>query len=118
MLGADLKQVMRETIAELRLLGPPASVHIRVFAGDQAVGPAYALPQYVDADIFPYLLVWLLEWAEIDRHRWGQEWIEGSLTAEDRARGVQHEWSFSLRNEHLSEGLFRRTLSLMFWVTG
>jgi hypothetical protein len=112
LLTQDLREVMREMLAELEIVGPPGSVTVRLLDGETEL-LARPLPlDCVDADIFPCLLVWPLEWAGIARSTWNNEFVNGDFAAEDRRRGLLYQLSFDLRNTHVSEGLYRRCLSV------
>jgi len=107
-----------ETLAELDLVGPPGAVILRVlhrrnelFAGDL---PLDAL----DADLFPYVTVWLLEWAGLHPGRWNDETVRAALDILDPDRGKQYALRVRLRRRHLSEGLFRCTLRIAFRISG
>jgi hypothetical protein len=110
--NADLHEIIRNTISELELTGPPGPVELRI------VGPAgeetsLCLPlDVVDAELMPYLLGWLLEWAGIAEGEWNAERIAGSFAARDARRRLGYEFAFSVINRHLAEGLYRRALRL------
>ena len=65
-----------------------------------------------DAELLPFLLVWLLEWANVPDAFWNREKVRGDFSAEDRDRRLQYLVAFELRSRHLSEGLYERTLTL------
>lgn len=112
LLTMDMEEVMRNTLAELEILGPPSSVQIRLLSGEEELLSS-ALPlDCIDAEIFPFLIVWLLEWAGIPESQWNNEFLQGDITAEDTRRRLVYQMSFSLKNSHLSEGLYRRSISL------
>lgn len=101
-------------IAECELFGLPGAVQLEVCSGAETVS-ARALPcDCVDAEIFAYLLVWLLEWAEIPEKEWNADQVSGSIPAGDAERGVFMPWRVNLENTHLSEGLYRRRV-LLAW---
>lgn len=111
--GQDLGTVLRETAAELELLGPPAAVRIELLAGEEVLlGDALPL-DCLDAEIFPFLLAWLLEWAGIPEPLWRGELLSGEVRAEDRLRGRLYALAFSVVRRHLSEGLFECTVALL-----
>jgi hypothetical protein len=110
LLTGNIRQFMRDAIAELEVVGPPASVTVRLLADDEELLSRELPPECIDADIFPCLLVWPLEWAGIPRSMWNNEFLSGALTAEDRRRGLVYRLSFSLTSSHLSEGLYRRCI--------
>ena len=112
LLERDMVRTMRDTLAEMELLGPPGEVCIRLLAGSRELA-TQALPlDCVDAEIFSYLLVWPLEWAGVPAAMWNNEFVQGEFSGEDRERGLVYEVSFVLTNRHLSEGLYQRKLSV------
>jgi hypothetical protein len=115
---ADLERVLRETLAQLALTGPPASVILRVLSGDAERLLQEIPTDCLDAEIFPYLVVWLLEWAQVAEMLWNLEVVEGAFTAVDRNRRVAYRILFRLESRHLSEGLYRRTVVLTPIVSG
>jgi len=109
---ADMADAMRNTLAMLEITGPPAAVGIRLYKGRRRVRSRKLPADCVDAEVFTFLLVWLLRWACVPEVRWNDRQVEGCFTAEDRRRAVRYQVGLSLANEHLSEGLYRRTLTL------
>jgi len=101
-------------IAELELLGLPAATRIRLFA-DGASDPLLEQPlDAVDEEILPNLLAWLLEWARIADAMWNSEFVHGSFDAEDRDRRLLYRLVLDVRNQLLSEDLYRRTIRIDF----
>lgn len=113
LLSENLRDAIREALAEMELLGPPSSVRIRLLSGRREVLSRGLPLDCVDAEIFPYLAVWLLEWAGIPASRWNSEFLSGDIMAEDRKRRLVYRLSFSLTNRHLSEGLYQRSVSIV-----
>lgn len=109
--GRSVREAMKQTLAELELLGPPAAVHVRLLAGERELLSAELPLDCVDAETLPYLIVWPLEWAGIPAPAWNREDLTGGFTGEDRRRGIIYEMSFSLTNTHRREGLYRRVFS-------
>jgi hypothetical protein len=68
----------------------------------------------VDADIFLYLLAWLLEWCELPLSSWNDPKINGSFSATDPARRLKYLLDFTITHAPLSEGLFSWRLDLKF----
>lgn len=116
LLTADMEQVMRNTLAELEILGPPTSVQIKLLSGEDELLSGELPLECIDAEIFPFLIVWLLEWAGIPEFQWNNEFLDGDITAQDRKRHRVYRISFTLNNKHLSEGLYRRSISLVHSV--
>gem|GEM_PF-666795 len=110
--GCRLQDLIRETVAQLELLGPPGPVIIRLFSGSDLRLEQILPTECVDAEIYPYLITWLLEWSRLAALHWNNPLIEGSFTATDRdSRRIYHV-QVRLENQHLSEDLFRRRLRL------
>ena len=112
LLGADLDELLRQTIAQLELTGPPVAVSIRLRERETELLQQELPPDCVDAEVFPFLVGWMLEWSGVNDGEWNQEIVDGAFTAQDRGRGMEYRVSFHLANRHLSEGLYRRSLSL------
>jgi hypothetical protein len=109
---ADVEAMMKETIAEIEILGPPAPVQIRLLAGQDEIYSGSLPLDCVDAEIFPYLVVWPLSWAEIPDGAWNNESVSGEIEAQDRRRHIVYKMFFILTTTHLSEGLFRRSIAV------
>ena len=108
----DSRKVMRESIADLSLLGPPSPVQIHILDGEADVFAA-ALPiDCIDADILSCLLAWLLEWAHIPQAIWNQPLIDGTINAIDKYRRLNYDISFKLAYQHIYEGLYQRRIAL------
>ena len=67
-----------------------------------------------DAEIFPFLIAWLLEWSGIPEFSWTDEKLAGDFLAEDWGRGLVYDVQFTLCEEHMSEGLLARTARIRF----
>ena len=106
MAGAPMPS-LEDTLAELEMIGGPAPVRVRVLGEGETV-LAEETPGLVDAEPFPFLVVWLLEWAGVPDTRWNDLVVEGAFMARDTQRDAPCRMSFSLWNEHVSEGLFER----------
>ena len=110
--GVDLEQALQATMAELALLGAPARVALRLLAAGEVL-LSRALPaDSLDADTFPFFVGWLFEWAGIYRSRWNDAALSGAVRMEDRRRRRAYALAFEAAYEHLSEGLYRRTVSV------
>ena len=112
--GADLRQAFHDTLAELELIGPPPPIRIALLSAAGELRRMELPLDCADADLFPFLLVWLLEWAEISEFAWNGEDVHGVVAAEDMERRWRYALRFGLQNCHLSEGLYDRTLALRF----
>ena len=108
------QQTLEEVIAAMDILGPPAMVHLTAKAGETVLFSRPMEAEALDADILPFLIVWLLEWGMLAEWAWNQEQVRGDFMAEDRDRQLVYFVKFSLANRHLSEGLFQRTMSVRF----
>ena len=109
---ADPADALARTAAELDLLGPPAAVHLSVSrGGDVLYGEALPLDA-VDAEILPFLLAWLLEWAGVPESQWAQASVAGSFEALDQPAGCRRRVAFALRQVPAAEGLVDRMLRI------
>jgi hypothetical protein len=117
LMNADLRQAVHETIAALEILGPPGPVELRLFEKKAELMHGTLPLDSVDAEIFPYLMVWLLKWADIPEAAWNREHLGGEFSAADPRRGLQYEITFTSANRHLSEGLYRRSIALQAVIT-
>lgn len=112
--AADLGQILQDTLAEFKVCGGPGAVRLRLLSADAVIRDGELPLDCVDADLFPCLVVWLLEWAEIPDDQWNQSLLSGRVTARDRARGFRYQIAFEWSRAHVSEGLFRNTLTAGF----
>lgn len=110
----SLEDVIREVTTELELLGPPSGVTISLLADDKMFRSEELPLESVDANIFGYLLAWLLEWAQVPEANWNDGTVDGNVVAGDSERRLRYGLDVRLKNEHVSEGLMQRTLSLRF----
>jgi hypothetical protein len=117
MLTTDLQQVIRETMAQLEILGPPSAVAVRLLQDDTELLSGELPTDCIDADIFPYLIVWPLLWAGIPESQWINEFVSGSLQGNDKQRGLVYTMHFALRSRHLSEELYDTSLQIQPSVT-
>jgi hypothetical protein len=110
---SDFRKAFEDAMSALQVLGPPAGVRLRLVGRDCASEQDILL-DYVDAEVLPFLLVWLLEWANIPDAFWNRERVRGDFAAEDRDRRVLYLVAFELRSRHLSEGLYEREITVKF----
>jgi hypothetical protein len=108
----SLREAIADAVAEMDLMGPPASVQIRMLARNRVILPWEPLPAFVDAELFPFLFVWLLEWGNVPAAIWNSERVAGSFAASDKHFRCAYEIAFNMKTRHVSEGLHRLTLSL------
>lgn len=110
--GTKIDDLVRDVVAELEVLGPPAAVEARVFEGPRLVCARVLPYEVVDAELMPFLIVWLLEWARLAEFSWNGAEVRGLFVATDPERGLEYPVRYELRNTHLSEGLYRRVVRL------
>ena len=114
-LGSDaVRNAFDDAMTALSIIGPPPGVCLRVVPPpEQGVSQEFAL-DYLDDEILPFLLVWLLEWANVPDMLWNEPSVRGGIDAEDRDRGLRYLVAFDLKAQHLSEGLYRRDVAVSF----
>jgi len=107
-----IEQALKEAMAEFEIYGPPGVVQFSLLAGDREIKRCELPLDCVDADIFAYLLAWLMEWAELPESQWNGERVEGVFPINDPdlpesrdAAGGRLQFEFTRR--HISEGLYR-----------
>ncbi len=110
----DVMAAFQDAMAALEIIGPPCTVQLRLFAGDKEMTEHAIDLEYLDAELLPFLLVWLLEWAEIPEVFWDRERIGGTFVADDRERGYRYTVRFALESRHLNEGLYHRVVEVIF----
>ncbi len=110
----NIQEELRETLSQFDLIGVPGAVHVRLVAGGREIRTCDLPQDCVDAEIFPCLLVWLLEWAEVPQCLWNNPSESGDFYAKDRERAVHYRVRFELVSNHVSEGLYQRTLTLRY----
>ena len=113
LLAGDMDKLMEETLAQLEVLGPPSSVRIRLLSAREELLSRELPLDCIDAELFPYLVVWLLKWADIPDYQWNNEFLAGDIAGEDRKRRRLYRISFNLVKRHLSEGFYRQSLSVV-----
>ena len=107
---------LNSAMAELELLGLPAGVQIRLLANNETDPLHEQILDAVDEEILPNLLAWLLEWAQIADPVWNSEFVHGVFDAEDRNRRRLYRLELDVRNQLLSEDLYRRTIGIDFQI--
>lgn len=111
---ADMKRLFDEIASALEIIGPPCPIHITLQSGATTLETKPLPLECVDAEITPFLLAWILEWASLVEYAWNNDRIAGKFKADDRDRGFEYQVAFDLHNRHLSEGLYRRRLTIRF----
>jgi hypothetical protein len=110
----DIQEVLRDALTQFDMIGPPGAVHVKLLAGTMIKKTCDLPLDCVDADIFPCLVVWLLEWSEISDDLWNNPVVRGDFCARDRERTIRYRFQFDLVNKHISEGLFQRILTMRY----
>ena len=110
----DPRQALREAIVDMTAFGPPADVSWILRAQDQEFRRGVFPADCVDADLFPFLVAWLLNWAGISPPQWHQPELQGAFEAADPIRHYRYSLACTLTRLHLSEGLFQWQLGLPF----
>ena len=108
--AAAARQEYVATVQELDLLGPPAGVRLRVM-GEVGVLANRAV-EAIDAETFPYLVGWLLEWGTLEAMLWSQAFVSGGFEAESVDGGECLEIAFDLVTAELGEGMVMRTITI------
>lgn len=111
---ATVQAAYADGLAVLELMGPPAGVRLRLLPPGETQPFLDIGLTYMDAEIFPFLLSWLLEWANLPDAAWNEAAVQGMFAAADPARTLSYKVAFDLRTRHLSEGLYHRTLLIRF----
>ena len=102
-----IEQALKEALAEFEIFGPPGAVQLSLLADDQEMRRCQLPLDCVDADIFAYLLTWLMEWAEIPESQWNSDRVEGVFPVRDPDSTVRGRVQFEFTRKHISEGLYR-----------
>ena len=107
-----IEQALKEALAEFEIFGPPGTVQLRLLTDDREIKRCELPLDCVDADIFAYLLAWLMEWAELPESQWNSDRVEGAFPVRDpdipESRGtVSGRVQFEFTRRHISEGLYR-----------
>ncbi len=112
--GMDITQVLKDAVSELELIGPPGPIRIRILNNGRELIAKNLSTDCVDAEIFPFLATWLLEWGQVPDFYWNNASVESQLKADDWGRGFVYTIDMRLATEHVSEGLLSRTLQITF----
>ena len=107
-----IEQALKEALTELEIFGPPGAVQISLLADDREIRRCQLPLDCVDADIFAYLLAWLMEWAEIPESQWNSDRVEGVFPVRDPDSTVSGRVQFKFTRSHISEGLYRWRLRM------
>jgi hypothetical protein len=110
----DIQEAFNDALSALEIIGPPQPVCMRLLP-PSGEGPVQEMTlDYLDADILPFLLAWMLEWATVPDSMWNEPCLRGQISAEDQDRGLDYLVAFELRTTHVSEGLYQRGVLINF----
>ena len=107
-----IEQALKEALAEFEIFGPPGAVQLSLLADDREMRRCQLPLDCVDADIFAYLLTWLMEWAELPESQWNSDRVEGAFPVRDPDSKVSGRVQFEFTRSHVSEGLYRWRLRM------
>ena len=102
-----IEQALKEALAEFEIFGPPGAVQLSLLADDREMRRCQLPLDCVDADIFAYLLTWLMEWAELPESKWNSDRVEGAFPVRDPDSAASGRVQFEFTRSHISEGLYR-----------
>jgi len=114
LIAQDNQETLRDAMAVLELIGPPGRIALRMILPGKESEPQEIELDYLDADLLPFLLAWLLEWASVPDALWNQPRVRGAFAGDDQSRGFRYLVAFELRSRLLSEELYHRCLRLHF----
>ena len=110
MANLDPAEERRRILMQMAWEGAPAGVHLRVYTQGGEIAEPDLNVDYLDAEIFPCVVAWMLEWGGILPLQWNNETVAGVLEAEGQGRCWQ--LGFRLENRPISEGLILRSLAV------
>lgn len=105
-------ETMEDVLAELDITGPPAPVRLRLLREGEVVFEQVLPEDCLDAETFPCLVAWLLEWGGVPDSEWNAARQRGVFRGDDRQRQRSYAISFAVVTDHVKEGLLRRTVTL------
>ena len=114
--GQNVRELLYDTIAQLALDGPPPPVRVQVLANGTPALNRDIPPDCLDAELFPYFLCWLLQWAGITHHLWDAESLCGGFTATVPGANRRYALELDVHGRHVSEGLYEREVSVAYAV--
>jgi hypothetical protein len=103
----DTHKLFMQALAEIEMCGEPYPVRISISSDGMQVCSAEFPPEYLDSEIFPYLIVWMLEWAELPSFMWNQPVVTGEFIANGKNGKNNYHIRFELHNTDLGEALYR-----------
>ncbi|MDP2991133.1 MAG: hypothetical protein Q8O57_11295 [Kiritimatiellota bacterium] len=106
-----IEQALKEALAEFEIFGPPGAVQLSLLVDDREMRRCQLPLDCVDADIFAYLLTWLMEWAELPESQWNSDRVEGAFPVRDPDIPKNRDTAsgrvqFEFTRRHISEGLY------------
>lgn len=110
----DLEDAIRQAVEEVDMFGQPAAVKVTLFEGKEMVLMRDLSREYIDSNVFSYLLAWLLQWSNVPVPKWQDDLLSGRIYADDPARKVTYGITLAFLNKHLSEGLYNRSVTVRF----
>ena len=110
LVGHDLGRMMRSTLAELELFGPPAPIAWQLFGNPEVSDSGEMDAEIADSDTLGYLAAWLMEWAGIPPRYWNLPSVDGTFEALDAEHAFVYDIGFSITERLLAEGLMSRTV--------
>lgn len=110
----DLEEAIRQAVEELDMFGRPSAVNVTLYSGKGTVRTRELTRDYIDSQVFNYLLAWLFQWSGVPEPAWNNEFLSGKFEAADLARNLRYKMQMTFLNRHLSEGLFNRSVTLFF----
>lgn len=111
---ATVHESIEDALAELTIVGTPGSVRVTLHAGEESLAIRALPEECVNAETFPLLVVWLLQWARVPESQWHNEFLNGSFAAVDPLRRLDYELDFALTRRLLAEELYELSVSLSF----
>jgi len=112
--AAGLRKAWQKALADFELYGPPGAVRMRVFSDFGEMRRVLLPMDCVDAELFLYLLVWLLEWSDLPVNFWNEPKTRGAFSAIDPLRKFKYFMQFAIEHQPLKEGLLTWKLELHF----
>ncbi len=106
------QQVLNDALGVLELLGPPPGMRLRLTGPEGQDVLREMVLEDIDAELMPFLLTWLLEWARVPDAHWNNKVVQGMFVGEDRIRSYGYKIAFQLHNQLLGEELYERSIEV------
>ena len=110
----DIGEEFDNALTEMDLFGPPASVHLELFNQNDLVFGRDLNHESIDAEILPFITVWMLAWGGVPSFRWNHQDVCGHFGAEEGDTGDLYDIIFMTSHEHLSEDLYRHQIRVSY----